>query len=98
MAATSPEISEDRPPARTYSWSQRIALWATSQGLALQPLNQLVERQDREQTGAAAARFSTVLDDLLGAPLRAQMMFRIGRPTTQALRSPRRPLAWSMST
>ncbi|HKP62814.1 MAG TPA: hypothetical protein VJV78_39025 [Polyangiales bacterium] len=75
---------------------QRIALWATSQGLALQPLNQLVERQDREQTGAAAVRFGTVLDDLLGTPLRAQMLFRIGRPTTQALRSPRRPLAWSM--
>jgi hypothetical protein len=77
---------------------QRIALWATSQGLALQPLNQLVERQDREQTKAAAVRFTTVLDGLLGAPLRAQMLFRIGRPTTEAMRSPRRPLGWSTAT
>jgi hypothetical protein len=74
-----------------------MALWATSRGLVLQPLNQLNERQDREQAGAAAVRFSTVLGDLLGAPARAQMSFRIGHPTRVALRSPRRPLDWVLA-
>lgn len=73
---------------------QRMALWATSRGLALQPLNQLAERQDREHSQAAAVRFTTVLDELLGAPGRAQMLFRIGHPTSSAFRSPRRPLGW----
>jgi hypothetical protein len=36
-------------PLRAGRVYQRLQLWATAQGLAVQPLNQLVERQDREQ-------------------------------------------------
>jgi hypothetical protein len=74
---------------------QRLHLWATGQGLAMQPLNQLAERQDREETAALAPRFAPVLDELMGdRGRRAQMLFRIGYPWDDALASPRRPLEW----
>lgn len=73
---------------------QRIHLWATSEGLALQPLNQLVERQDREITAGLSPRFTEMLSGLVGEPSRAQMLFRIGYAFEEAKRSPRRPLDW----
>ena len=74
---------------------QHLQLWAASEGLAMQPLNQLAERQDREQTQALKPVFSRALEELLGArDRRAQMLFRIGYPVDEALASPRRPLAW----
>jgi hypothetical protein len=75
---------------------QRLQLWATAQGLAMQPLNQLAERQDREQALGLEPRFTRVLRELMAADdARAQMLFRIGFPTAGALASPRRPLAWA---
>jgi hypothetical protein len=77
---------------------QRMQLWAATQGLAMQPLNQLAERQDREESGEASPRFGPVLAQLLGGPhWRAQMLFRMGRPEGAAPASPRRPLAWVAS-
>lgn len=77
---------------------QHMQLWAATHGLAMQPLNQLVERQDREETSGATAHFGPYLRELLGGPeWRAQMLFRIGRPKHAALRSPRRPLTWALS-
>ena len=74
---------------------QRIALWAETQGLATQPLNQLAELQDREETQGLAPRFTGVLDALVGAQgQRGQMLFRLGYPWDPALESPRRPLEW----
>lgn len=76
---------------------QRIHLWATSQGLAMQPLNQMPERQDREETRGLPPRFGAVLADLVGRDRRAQMAFRVGVPWEDAPASPRRPLAWVLS-
>jgi nitroreductase len=74
---------------------QRLQLWAASEGLAMQPLNQLAERQDREQTETLKPVFSRALEDLMGAgDRRTQILFRIGYPLDEALASPRRPLAW----
>lgn len=74
---------------------QRIALWAASEGMAVQPLNQMAERQDREDTYGLASRFRGVLDAFTGNDhRRAQMLFRIGYPWDTARPSPRRPLAW----
>jgi len=74
---------------------QRIALWAISQGMAVQPLNQMAEMQDREETKGLDPRFTGVLGGLVGqSGRRAQMLFRIGYPWDVALESPRRPLAW----
>jgi hypothetical protein len=74
---------------------QRVHLWATAEGLALQPQNQMAELQDREQVLAIAPRFSATLAALTGrARSGVQMAFRIGEPWDEALSSPRRPLAW----
>ena len=70
---------------------QRMHLWAESQGIAMQPLNQMAERADREKSLGIAPRFERVLDDLAGNPgWHALMPFRLGYATRPALRSPRR--------
>lgn len=73
---------------------QRLHLWAASQRLAMQPLNQLAERQDREEAHGLEPRSTRFLDGLVGAERRAQMLFRIGYAWDKAFASPRRPLAW----
>jgi hypothetical protein len=74
---------------------QRIHLWAVNEGLALQPLNQMAERQDREQVLGLPPQSTTVLNSLIGVPgRRAQMLFRVGYPWDAAPASPRRPLPW----
>lgn len=74
---------------------QRLHLWATSQGLGVQPLNQMAERQDREQALGLPLTFTTQLRQLLGSSaMGAQMLFRVGYAWDRATRSPRRPLAW----
>lgn len=73
---------------------QRLHLWATQQGLALQPQNQLPERQDREQQLALEPVFTRALEALVGGPSRVQMVFRLGYSFDEAKRSPRRPLEW----
>lgn len=75
---------------------QRLHLQATHMGLAMQPLNQIPERQDREEQLGLAPDFSLVLRELTGPGQGAQMLFRIGVPWDNALASPRRPLEWVM--
>ncbi|MCC7383837.1 MAG: hypothetical protein IT384_18490 [Deltaproteobacteria bacterium] len=76
---------------------QHLHLWATSQDLVMQPLNQLPERQDREQVLALEPRFSRVLAELSGRPESSvQLAFRIGVAWDEAKKSPRRPLEWVM--
>ncbi len=70
---------------------QRMHLWATTQGLAMQPLNQMVERADRERQLALEPKFGTALAQLVGSPgLQALMPFRIGYPLAPGGLSPRR--------
>lgn len=72
---------------------QRMHLWATKEGLSVQPLNQMTERADREAQLGAEPDFGRVLANLIGEPgWQALMPFRIGRPTTKARPSPRRAL------
>jgi hypothetical protein len=71
---------------------ERMHLWATTQGLAVQPLNQIVERAEREQSAGQVPEFAKALTALVpDTNWQALMPFRIGYPTTQALESPRRP-------
>lgn len=76
---------------------QRMHLWATSQGLGMQPLNQLAERQDREETQRLEPRFTRTLASFVGEGRRAQMLFRIGYPWDRAFASARRPLEWVLA-
>jgi hypothetical protein len=70
---------------------QRMHLWATSRGLAMQPLNQVSERADRERQLGLQPRFGAALTELVGVPgLQALMLFRIGYPLSKAGVSPRR--------
>lgn len=74
---------------------QRIHLWATTQNLSIQPLNQMAERQDREEQLGLSPAFTTLLGSLTGAQSStAQMLFRIGVCWDDAFKSPRRPVAW----
>jgi len=70
---------------------QRMHLWATTQGLAMQPLNQMSERADRERQLGLQPKFGTALAELVDGPsLQALMPFRIGYPLSNAGVSPRR--------
>ena len=72
---------------------QRMHLWATTKGLAMQPLNQMSERADRELQLGIEPRFGNTLKDLVAdAGSQALMPFRIGYPTVEAKPSPRRDL------
>ena len=72
---------------------QRIHLWATVQGLAMQPLNQMPERAAREEVLGIQPQFGNVLQELTGgSEWQALMVFRTGYPTTEALPSPRRSI------
>src|SRR5579859_8068044 len=70
---------------------QRLHLWATANGLALQPLNQMLERADRERATGQSPVFGTAVAALLPERGWAPVMpFRIGYPTIHPLPSPRR--------
>ncbi len=70
---------------------QRMHLWATTQGLAMQPLNQMPERAAREEVLGIEPKFSQALAKFIDdANWQALMMFRLGYPTSKALPSPRR--------
>lgn len=71
---------------------QRLHLWATVEGLAMQPINQTVERRDRELEAGLSSEIGPALAELLAEPgWQAVMPFRIGYPKETALKSPRRP-------
>jgi hypothetical protein len=70
---------------------QRMHLWATTQGIAMQPLNQIHERIDREATSLTPARFTNELRSLIeDAGWQGIFSFRMGYPTRHAKPSPRR--------
>lgn len=70
---------------------QRVHLAATVRGLALQPLNQVFERIDREIDAGLEPTFAKAMTAL--APIGTEVVtaFRIGHPTTTPYLSPRRP-------
>jgi hypothetical protein len=72
---------------------QRIHLTATSRAVALQHMNQITERIDRELTTRASATFGSRFADLLPSGAQPLVTFRVGYPTREARPSPRRPLA-----
>ncbi len=70
---------------------QRMHLWATSQSIAMQPLNQPVEMVDRERELNKGPHATQVLADLTGdLAWKPTFAFRAGYPEREALASPRR--------
>jgi nitroreductase len=72
------------------SW-QRLHLAATAAGLSMQPLCQIPERIDRERSAGLPPEITTAMAALVPGGQHPIMTFRIGHPTTDAPRSPRRP-------
>jgi hypothetical protein len=73
---------------------QRIHLWGTANGLAMQPLNQVHERIDREATTHIAPVFTGELSGLVAQPgWDGAFSFRMGYAQQRAKPSPRRDLA-----
>lgn len=69
---------------------QRIHLAATSRGIALQHMNQITERIDREATTGAVPTFAPRFARLLPAGSRPLLTFRVGYPVREARPTPRR--------
>jgi len=70
---------------------QRMHLWATLHEFAMQPLNQMCERADRERQLRLEPVFGRALYDLVGSKdWYGIMPFRLRCPTRPALASPRR--------
>ena len=72
---------------------QRLHLLLTARGLAAQPLNQPIERADRERQLRQAPTTSEALMQILGdGALEPAFIFRVGFPKREACLSPRRRL------
>lgn len=72
---------------------QRMHLFATTEGLAMQPLNQVCERGDREATVGLKPEFTNALAGLVNrVDWFALMPFRLGYATDAARPSPRRAI------
>jgi nitroreductase len=70
---------------------QRLHLAAINRGLAMQPLNQITERIDREKFVGLNPRFAQAAADLMLEPgWQPLMSFRVGYPTVTSSPSPRR--------
>jgi nitroreductase len=70
---------------------QRLHLAAVSRGLAMQPLNQITERIDRERLLGLNPRFAQAAADVMPEPgWQPLMSFRAGYPTGTTPLSPRR--------
>ncbi len=70
---------------------QRMHLWAATQGLSMQPVNQLLEVVDRERELNKEPRSSEFLADLIGdSSWKPTFALRAGYPTMAVLASPRR--------
>jgi hypothetical protein len=82
------DITQRLAAGRIY---QRLHLWATTRGLAMQPLNQTIERAERERATTGPGPIGVGLAELVGEPAWQPVMpFRIGYPTAPAPASPRR--------
>jgi hypothetical protein len=71
---------------------ERVHLWATGNGIALQHMNQLTERADREVQLGITPRFGTALGGLIPSEWQALSSFRVGYQTHTPRKSPRRSI------
>jgi hypothetical protein len=69
---------------------QRVHLSATSRGIALQHMNQITERIDREATTGAVPTFAARFAELLPDGQQPLLTFRVGYPVREARPTPRR--------
>jgi len=74
---------------------QRLQLWASARGLALQPMNAVLERVDREKARGLPAGTAQRLAGFVGDPAwTPTFAFRAGYPLHSGRPGPRRPVEW----
>jgi hypothetical protein len=88
-----PDLYEQAGALRVGQSWQRLHLWATVNGLAMQPINQLPEVVDRDRQLGRTSATPTFLAELTGdAAWRPTFAFRMGYPINEVLPSTRRPV------
>lgn len=75
---------------------QRLHLALTAAGLSAQPLNQPVERIDRDALRGGQNNYGSAIAQLCQMPGEPTFVFRLGYAEHDAVLSPRRPLGWVM--
>ena len=93
-ALSTPALRSAEQALRVGRVFQRIHLFCAREGVALQPLNQMAERRDRERARGLPGELSAALDALVPNGRQAQMLFRMGFAWDDAPPSPRRPVEW----
>jgi hypothetical protein len=88
ITATSPD--DRRTQLDAGRLLQRVHLAATGRGIALQHMNQVTERIDREATTGAEPTFAPRFADLLPDGEHPLLTFRVGYPVRDARPTPRR--------
>jgi nitroreductase len=94
-------VDDGRDPAQRMAAGrlfQRAHLAATVRGLAMQPLNQVLERVDREASAGLEPTFESAVAELTPPDGQVVTAFRIGHPTTTPHLSPRRPAEEVLTT
>jgi nitroreductase len=86
------DASDDRQRLGGGRLLERVHLWTTGNGIALQHMNQLTERADREHELGLKSQFGDALEQLLPDGWQALSLFRIGYPTHTPNKSPRRAM------
>jgi nitroreductase len=84
------DVTDNRQRLEGGRLLERVHLWTTGNGIALQHMNQLTERADRERELAIRPQFGDALEQLLPDGWQALSLFRIGYPTHTPKKSPRR--------
>jgi hypothetical protein len=87
---TATDRGDDRQRMLAGRLYQRLHLTATTLGLSMQPLAQVVERADRELSAGLEPEFTVALTRLASGR-QVVLPFRVGYPTMEAEPSPRRP-------
>lgn len=88
-----PDLYDKAGALRVGQTWQRLHLWATVNGLAMQPINQLPEVVDRDRQLGRASATATLLAELTGdAAWQPSFAFRLGYPVNEVLPSARRPV------
>jgi hypothetical protein len=86
------DAADDRQRLAGGRLLERVHLWASGNGIALQHMNQLTERADRERELGISPQFDEALAQFMPDGWQALSLVRVGYPTHTPNKSPRRAL------
>jgi nitroreductase len=86
------DAADDRQRLEGGRLLERVHLWASGNGIALQHMNQLTERADRERELGISPQFGDALAPFVPSGWQGLSLVRVGYPTDTPNKSPRRAL------